>query len=314
MLSICVPVYNHEKYIEKALNSIFMQKTSYTYEVLVGEDCSTDNTKRILEKYVRKHNYNNLHVFYRLKNMYNSRINNVLDLKLKSKGKYIITLEGDDYWIDTKKIEKQIRFLENNRSYIAVCHNCLVVDSNGNPTGEKYPECKDSEYTLNHFANMIMPGQTATIMYRNIYIYPWKIDMSLLFHKNPIGDRRLYLTLVTNGKIRCLQQKMSAYRHIVDNGSSFSATNKCFDFEKTFDLAKAYLKYSKRLNNKESIIASELFLLHSLRGGIRSKQVPIELALRMFHNIDYKPTLIRDMILSDITNLVFHSERKPIIL
>ena len=98
-LSIYVATYNHEKYITKALDSVFMQKTKYSFEVLVGEDCSTDNTRLVLKEYEKK-NYNNLTIYYRQKNMSNMDISNAMDLIMRCRGKYLIALEGDDYWID----------------------------------------------------------------------------------------------------------------------------------------------------------------------------------------------------------------------
>ena len=99
ILTVYVPTYNHENYITKALDSILMQKTKYNFEVLVGEDCSTDSTRAVLKDYESKHP-GKFNIFYREKNMYGSSPNNALDLKLRSRGKYIICLEGDDFLTD----------------------------------------------------------------------------------------------------------------------------------------------------------------------------------------------------------------------
>ena len=113
MLSIIVPTYNHEDYIVEALNSIKAQQTKYKFEVLVGEDKSTDKTREILKKY-ELDNPGLLKVFYRDENMSKLPIGNFMDLRYRARGKYLITLEGDDFWIDEKKIEKQIMFLESH--------------------------------------------------------------------------------------------------------------------------------------------------------------------------------------------------------
>lgn len=146
MLSIYVATYNHENYIEKALDSIFMQVTDYSYEVLVGEDCSTDNTRKVLKRYENQHldlvEKGILKIFYRDHNMYREKPNNVTDLIYRCSGKYIIALEGDDFWTDKNKIQTQIEFLENNDDYIAVAHECIVVDKNSNLLQEVYPDRK----------------------------------------------------------------------------------------------------------------------------------------------------------------------------
>ena len=128
ILSIYVATYNHESYIIRALDSIFMQKTKYRYEVLVGEDCSTDRTREILKQYEKEHQEyikdGALKIYYRKTNMHKYKLNNSYDLEMRCKGKYIIALEGDDYWVDENKIEIQVDFLENHSQYIAVSHNC----------------------------------------------------------------------------------------------------------------------------------------------------------------------------------------------
>mgnify|MGYP004538349555 CR=1 FL=1 len=156
MLSVYVPTYNHEKYITRALDSILMQKTEYSYEVLVGEDVSTDSTRAVLKEYEKAHP-GKLTVFYREKNMNDMPIWNSLDLKMRARGKYMIALEGDDFWTDDRKLQKQIDFLESHPEYIAVAHNCVVVGADSEPNGEAYPECKDAEYTFAHFLSALCP-------------------------------------------------------------------------------------------------------------------------------------------------------------
>ena len=91
ILSIYVAVYNHEKYITQALDSILMQKTDYPYEVLVGEDCSTDNTRAVLKEYEAKHP-GKFAIFYREHNMHRETPNNIQDLLMRCRGKYIIVI------------------------------------------------------------------------------------------------------------------------------------------------------------------------------------------------------------------------------
>jgi len=129
VISIYVATYNHERYIVKALDSIREQKTKYSYEVLVGEDVSTDNTRQLLKQYEKQHP-GFMTVYYRDHNMHHEDPNNSKDLKMRCKGKYVIALEGDDYWIDPLKLQKQVDFLENHEEYLAVAHRCVVVDEN----------------------------------------------------------------------------------------------------------------------------------------------------------------------------------------
>lgn len=233
-ISIIVAVYNHEKYIEKAIQSILMQKGDYSYEVLIGEDCSTDNTRKVLKK-MEPSLPAQFHIFYREKNMGAMGENNFNDLYSRSRGKYYIVLEGDDYWTYEYKLQKQFEFLESHPDYLAVAHNTEVVDENNMPLGWDYPECKHTEYTIYDFRKDLLPGQTTTILMRNYFandLFDWHLEPS-----NFPGDRKKAFILVANGHIACIQQKWSAYRLVVSHGSSFSAAtyNQPFNYQGTYD-------------------------------------------------------------------------------
>lgn len=279
MLSIIVSTYGHEKYIAEALDSILSQKTNYPYEILVGEDASPDGTREILKMYEETHP-NRFKMYYRPYNYLKAGKNNSLDLRLRAKGKYIVLLEGDDFWIDENKIQKQIDFLENNPNYIGVAHNCIVVGSDSKPNGEHYPECKESEYSLDHFSKDILPGQITTLMYRNIY-KDHLIDMSLFEKRLRFGDRPLCFALSTYGKIYVIQETMSAYRHITSGGSSFSA-NAVFDYQNNEIYFKALLDYAYNSDNEDAVICAEkLYLRHLLSSWKRKK---IRISAVMLHS------------------------------
>lgn len=274
ILSIYIATYNHENYIKKAIDSVLMQETSYPFEVLIGEDCSTDNTRQVL-KSIEPLLPSNFYIFYRGHNMHHEEIGNARDLISRCVGKYLIALEGDDFWIDSHKIQKQIDFLETHSDYFGVAHNCIVVDNNNNPNGEAYPECKDTEYTVQHYCSEIMPGQLTTFMYRNFYRFDI-LDLSFINAHTPApGDRKMYYSFAINHlKIYCMQEVMSAYRHIVKGGSSFSATYK-LDFKKDIAWYDELLKYSHNLNNHEAEFYGDLIYFRYLFVSLRQRDIGI---------------------------------------
>lgn len=285
MLSIYVPVYNHEKYIAQALDSILMQKTQYSFEVLVGEDASTDRSKEILQYYEKKHP-GFFQMFYREHNMHREPTNNAMDLLSRCRGKYIIPLESDDFWIDENKIEKQITFLEEHPEYLAVAHNCIVVDDSSQPTGEMYPECKDEEYTIWHYAGDILPGQTTTMMFRN-YLLNDYFDKSFLALRVGPGDRKMFFTLVSNGRVFCMQEAMSAYRHVITHGSSYSANLK-YNYEIISRWYGAQLEYAYKISNLDAIKCAELQYVVEIRSAILKRRVSIKQAcidLKLVRNL-----------------------------
>lgn len=289
-LSIVVPTYGHEKYIAEALDGILKQKTKYSYEVLVGEDASPDGTRAILKEYEKKYP-DKFKMFYRKINMNSTPgLDNSLDLKRRSIGKYIIILEGDDFWIDENKIEEQIDFLESHPDYIAVSHNCEVVDQNSEVTGEKYPECKDETYSYRHLLFGIMPGQTATVLMRNLYRES-AYDTSLLEQGLTPGDKLTNFVLLNYGKIHCIQKKMSAYRHIIREGSSYSATYTYdFDYEENWHLK--LLEYARTTNKREAIVCAETLYLMFIYRAYGHKKIEFGCFLKKLKHVKNKPIVV----------------------
>lgn len=222
LISIIMTTYGHEKYIGYALDSILMQETEYSFEVLIGEDCSPDNTRAILKEYEKKHP-GFFTVFYRKKNM-GARANSQ-DLVWRASGKYLASLEGDDYWVSSNRLQKLASFLENNSTYMGVANKTIVVDQSNNPReGVRYPECKKKEFTLKQYRRGFLPGQSAATMIRNAY-RDNQFDVSIKRKTPPLlpADRVTAFLWVSNGKYRCFDDVMSAYRYVPSSGTSFSA-------------------------------------------------------------------------------------------
>lgn len=303
-VSIYVPTFNHEKYITQALDSILMQQVDFPIEVFVGEDCSTDSTRQVLQAWEVSHPDPRFHIFYRKENMHRQAVNNATDLKQRCKGKYIICLEGDDYWTDPTKLQQQVDFLENNPDYYAVAHNCMVVDENSVPTAEAYPECHDEEYTLRHFASDILPGQYATFLARNYMTDP-HMDKALLSITGGAGDRRVYFSLLCHGKIRCFQKVMSAYRHVTTHGSSFSATHK-YNYDALEVYNRAFLDYAYRLEHPDAIKCAEFLYLRNIRHAQRTGHIDKKRAKKDKQNIRqlFRATCL--LFKRDINYRIFH--------
>lgn len=309
LLSVIVTTYNHEKYIAQALDSILQQKVDFPIEVLVGEDKSTDNTKVILQDYEKRYP-GFFTMFYREENMNDGPVGNDLDLRYRSRGKYVILLEGDDYWTDPFKLQKQVDFLETHPDYIAVAHNCIVVDENSNPTGETYPECHQSEYTLKHYASGIVPGQTTTMLMRNFYIDN-SVNLSLIRKRLTPGDRCTMFTLVCNGRFHCIQEQMSAYRHVIKGGSSFSANYKP-DFARKQELLFGLVEYSRDLNNTEALRCAEyLYFKEILFGLYKSHSINKKTACAYLKRVRHFPRALVCIVSSEVHRKVFRLSGKP---
>lgn len=295
MLSIICTTYNHEPYICQALNSILMQKTDYKYEVLLGEDCSTDDSREIIKKFEKLYP-EKFKVFYREKNLGGS--NNSKDLYSRAVGKYVITLETDDFWVDENKIQRQIEFLEKNTEYVAVAHKCLMINEDNHILDIKYPECDKREYTLKEFRNGIFAGQTTTMMCRNYRKYELGFDCSLLtspkYRKGP-GDARKMFTFASNAKIACLPEIMSAYRFVSKGGSSYTA-NQRKDADYLISYRKCFVDYAREcVCTSESIYTAEYMLFNQMLLLWVKKKLKISFVMREWMQMQYKiSVLIRE--------------------
>jgi len=123
-VSIWMITYNHEKSIEKAIKSVLMQKTTFEFELIIGEDCSTDNTPSIINSYKSK--YPNI-IRARFNSANIGMSNNMIKTLEECNGKYIAMLEGDDYWTDEYKLQKQVEFLDANTHYSLCCHRYKIL-------------------------------------------------------------------------------------------------------------------------------------------------------------------------------------------
>lgn len=163
--SIVMVTYNHEKYISKAIDSVLRQNTNNSYEILIGDDGSNDRTVEILSEY--KRNYNFINVFAH-KNIGLSK--NVYQLLMNAKGEYIAILEGDDYWIDDEKLEKQRNIIEQNHCLATAC-NSLKIDEHENELG-LWNERKKSKILskTDIFKYQTKLWHPSALMFKNIFL------------------------------------------------------------------------------------------------------------------------------------------------
>ena len=131
LVSIVCITYNHEPYLRDALDSFLMQKTNFPIEIILAEDCSTDGTRKICEEYATKYP-ETIKYIYRDQNVgYNE---NEYEAMSAASGKYIAYCEGDDYWTDSLKLQKQVDFLESHPDYSVCWHRCVHLNAK---TGEE---------------------------------------------------------------------------------------------------------------------------------------------------------------------------------
>ena len=123
LVSVCCMTYNHVSFIRQCLDGFMMQKCSFNFEVLIHDDASTDGTQNIIQEYVTRYP-DIIKPIYQKENQYSKGIDpNVKYNFSRAKGKYIAMCEGDDYWTDPYKLQKQVDFLESHPDYVMCSHN-----------------------------------------------------------------------------------------------------------------------------------------------------------------------------------------------
>jgi len=223
LVSICCLTYNHEPYIKQCLDGFLMQKTNFPFEILIHDDASVDNTQNIIKNYELKHS-DIIKPIYQKENQYSKGIgvSRVYQFP-RAKGKYIAMCEGDDYWIDPYKLQKQVDFLETHPEYVFSFHDSIILNQR---TGEKRMRIGDRqiENTVDLKSLIIQNNiPTASIVFRNFLDYAQLPDWIGKISK---GDYGLCVLLAEEGPGKYLPEAMSVYR--IHEGGVWSS--KGFEF------------------------------------------------------------------------------------
>lgn len=216
LVSVCLITYNHGRFIKETIDSVLMQNTSFLFKLIIADDFSTDGTRETILKY--KNKYPELiELILQPKNVGAAR--NWLDLMNAPKSKYIAYLEGDDYWTDPYKLQKQVDFLEKNESYVGNFHNVEIrYEESGKASvlhcrlpGEKDITFKDLSYV-----NVI---PSCSVVFRGKYLR----DMPPWFAALPLGDWPLHLWNAQYGNFWYISHVMGVYR--ITSSSTWALQN-----------------------------------------------------------------------------------------
>lgn len=205
IVSVLISTYNHGSFIAEAIEGALMQKTEFSFEIIISDDCSTDETRQTVEDFQR-HYPDRIRTFFSAKNEGGHA--NFDRLFNEARGRYVSLLEGDDYWTDSLKLQKQVDFLERNPDF-AICFHNLEIKTEG-----QQPEITG---TTNHNEPTVSSLERITR-----FNYIWTV--SCVFRKNliagipswvhtlPLGDWPLFVLLAEKGSIRYLDEVMGVYR------------------------------------------------------------------------------------------------------
>lgn len=230
VVSVIVVTYNHRDYIKQCLDGILMQQTTFPFEIILGEDESNDGTREICIDYANTYP-DKICLFLRsrkdviyINNRPTGRFNFIENIKA-AKGKYIAICEGDDYWTDPLKLQKQVDFLEANPSYGICFHNILQKSEFEHLKEVVIPNVNENiDFSIEDY---VTSNKTATcsMVFNSNYFSP----IPEWFSKLPFGDLGIILTVMkhSNKKGRVLKDIMAVYRiHSGGIHGSFHKNNK----------------------------------------------------------------------------------------
>lgn len=201
LLSVCIITYNHKAFIREAVEGVLMQKVNFSIEIIIADDCSTDGTTEIILQYKKKYP-NLIKLILQPENV--GPAQNWIELITEPKSKYIAYFEGDDYWTDPYKLQKQVDFLEANEDFIFCGHDVAIKNEHLNSMTDKY-EFKKNVIKLNDCV-FGPPVHISSWVYKNIQI-PGEQLKKLIS-----GDDALMCFLASKGDGYNINETMGVYR------------------------------------------------------------------------------------------------------
>ncbi len=208
-VSVFLITYNHEKYIAQAIEGVLAQKTNFAFELVIGEDFSKDGTRKICEAYATKYP-DIINLLPSDKNY--GPMGNAIRVFEACKGEYIALCEGDDYWTDQLKLQKQVDFMDMHPDYSMCFSDIEVIDEMnwGLPDERYFPKVEKDTLGIEDFILTdvsIVP--TATLLFRNLLPRPFPDFYYTTFS----GDLFLHLFFADKGKAKHFKEKMAVYRN-----------------------------------------------------------------------------------------------------
>ena len=255
LLSIRLQTYNHQEFIEQALQGIEDQITNFNFEVVIGDDFSTDNNVKLIKKFIS--NSKNSKIEYRLldrkegdaywkQRQKKGRLYNFINILENCKGKYIALLDGDDYWTGPLKLQKQVDFLEANEGFSGCFHDTLILNETQSDSILKAWRVYDKDiFKLEDTISTTALCHTSSFMFKksDFYLPTW-------FTKVQSGDMALFALVASNGKLYRVNEFMSVYRKNEAGLTNFISLK---DYHKNRIKLNLYYKESFGVNTHEKI-------------------------------------------------------------
>lgn len=230
LVSVFCLTYNHAPYIRQCLDGFLMQRTSFDYEVIINDDASTDGTTEIIKEYENKYPEIIIPIYHE-ENLYSKGERGFWNKYClpRAQGKYIALCEGDDYWTDPYKLQKQVDFLEEHPEYVLIYTNAEKVNSKSEKVLRNSLKGVSGDITRYLFYRG-NPVVSATVCYRRKYLLDYQTEIKKMPFKMKMGDLPLWIYLSLQGKFKYMHDKTTAYRVLQESASHSKDKEKMISF------------------------------------------------------------------------------------
>lgn len=268
LLSVCIQTFNHKKYIEKCLDGILAQKTDFIFEILLGDDDSSDGTRDICLKYANlyperirlflHHRENNIKISSKPTGIFNFTYN-----LFSARGTYIAYCDGDDYWVDNYKLQKQVNYLEVNPGVVLTYHAIKMIDHEGSKIPEfSHFQSSQKNLTSENLKRVLVQPPTSTWCFRNCIK-----EVPIKFTKVLNADN-FWLSLLGHYGSGAYLENISPNIYRIHSGSLWNSKNKLSQLKAKFHTYFYLAEYYKRQN-------SELYLYFLKRSRAIKKSIAL---------------------------------------
>ncbi len=294
LVSIKCAVYNHEKYLRECLEGFVMQKTNFPFEAIVHDDASTDGSAAIIREYAEKYPHI-IKPIYETENQYSKHdgsLARIMNAAISPSSKYIALCEGDDFWIDPRKLQIQFDFMESHPDYSLCMHHILVLDELNKILYKKVEQYHMSEQRSEYSKQLIVRG--AYYATQSIFLRKDIYDKSMNDIKRdsvnaPMGDTQLMFHLGLHGNVKLLHNVMAIYRKHCNSAMNYdnSLLHKEFRTQTRIYLEKL------ATNNNHRDWWEEMLQFEKLLNNQPKKHIVLRIISGIKNRIKYKIDFIR---------------------
>ena len=256
---ICL-AYNHERFIAEAIESILMQKTNFTFELLIHDDASTDQTASIIKSYEEKYP-SIIRAIYRTENMYSKGFKTEEWLIKQSMGQYIAICEGDDYWISEDKLQKQFDYLQQHPNVSLCVHSAKEIDAQ---TKKLKSYCRPSKKSKFFTVDEVILGDGGLFATNSMFFRKQLASNGYAFMDYaPVNDYAYTIMLALQGDVYYLDECLSVYRVNVPNSWTSLNLTKGEAYRQHFQkMEEMFVKLNETTNYQYDACINERMLLN----------------------------------------------------